>query len=211
MAERGLSETAIDGFWLADWRRQVFDLYAAVRAEREPAQAHARWRETRARLFRNHPQSPIPEARRAAFAGLAVWTYDPRHRFAVELVPEPVQRTESWDIGPDGPLRIIRCATTSGLAEALGAELPVWWIGGYGGGLFVPFRDATSGNETYGAGRYVIDAIKGADLGRKGARLILDFNFAYHPSCAHAEEWVCPLAPPEAGLPAVIRAGERLA
>jgi hypothetical protein len=83
---------------------------------------------------------------------------------------------------------------------AAGARrLGVFWMSGYAGGLFIPFRDATNGNETYGAGRYLLDAAKSADLGGDPARgtLVLDFNFAFHPSCAFDPKWACPLAPPE--------------
>ena len=72
-----------------------------------------------------------------------------------------------------------------------------------------PFADATSGDETYGAGRYVLDTIKGADLGVEGDRLVLDFNFAYNPSCSYDPRWVCPLAPPANRLAVAVRAGER--
>ena len=74
----------------------------------------------------------------------------------------------------------------------------------------MPFRDGTSGGETYGAGRYLLDTVKGADLGTApDGRLVLDFNFAYNPSCAYDPKWVCPLAPPPNRLDPEIRAGER--
>ena len=90
--------------------------------------------------------------------------------------------------------------------------LALFWMRGYTGGLFLPFRDATSGDETYGAGRYVLDTGKGADLGGDPAAgtLVVDLNFAFQPSCAFDPKWACPLAPPENRLPARIEAGERL-
>jgi hypothetical protein len=90
--------------------------------------------------------------------------------------------------------------------------LSVLWTAGYAGGLFIPFRDATNGHETYGAGRYLVDSAKSADLGGDplSGHLTIDFNFAYHPSCAFDPRWVCPLAPPENHLDRPIRAGERL-
>ena len=91
-------------------------------------------------------------------------------------------------------------------------RLGVFWMEGYAGGLFVPFRDATNGHETYGAGRYLLDAAKSADLGGDlNGTLLLDFNFAYQPSCAFDPRWACPLAPPENWLDIPIRAGERIA
>jgi hypothetical protein len=88
-------------------------------------------------------------------------------------------------------------------------ELDLFWIRGYGGGLFLPFRDGTSGQTTYGAGRYLYDTIKGADLGEEEGRLVLDFNFAYNPSCAYDPRWACPLAPPGNRVEMPIEAGEK--
>ncbi len=92
-------------------------------------------------------------------------------------------------------------------------RLGVYWMAGYAGGIFLPFRDATSGAETYVAGRYLLDSAKSADLGGDAAAgsLILDFNFAFQPSCAFDPKWACPLAPPENRLDLPVRAGERLA
>ena len=100
-------------------------------------------------------------------------------------------------------------------------ELPVYWIDVYGGGLFLPFRDATCPAESYGGGRYLFDTVKGSDFlredavaeegppGYEGGRIILDFNYAYNPSCAYDPRWVCPLAPRENRLQIEICAGER--
>lgn len=193
---------------LADWRRRIAELYAEIRATRDPAAAWCHWLATRSALFREHPASPLPAERRRRFGRIAAFDYDPRLRFEVEVMPAGGE-TESVLLDGDGELRRSPVARTSGLAPALGAELTLWWIEGYGGGLFLPFRDATSGDETYGGGRYLIDAIKGADLGLSPAgRLVLDFNFAYNPSCAMDDRWMCPLAPPENTLPAPVRGGE---
>ena len=89
-------------------------------------------------------------------------------------------------------------------------SLDLHWLEGYGGGVFLSFADATSGRETYGACRYLLDTVKGADLGSLDGRLVLDFNFAYNPSCSYDPRWVCPLAPPENRLPVPVYAGERL-
>ena len=69
--------------------------------------------------------------------------------------------------------------------------------------------DGTSGESTYPAGRYLLDTVKGADLGSSGADLVFDFNFAYNPSCAYDPRWVCPLAPTENWLPVHVAAGEQ--
>ena len=86
----------------------------------------------------------------------------------------------------------------------------MWWLVGYGGGVFVPVKDATAGRTTYGGGRYLLDTVKGADLGgaADGSTLVVDLNFAYQPSCAYDPAWVCPLASPGNTLPGEVVAGE---
>jgi uncharacterized protein (DUF1684 family) len=183
---------------LLDWKRRVFTLYAEMRAAADPASGWEQWRATRARLFREHPQSPRP-----GFAALEYFPYDPALRFLADVeAAEP----ETRRIGSSGgePVTFTRFAT----ARLGGHALELFWLDAYGGGLFLPFRDATAGGETYGAGRYLLDTVKGADLGTIGGRLVLDFNFAYNPSCAYDPKWACPLAPPANRLPIPIRAGE---
>jgi len=198
-----------DAYHLADWRRRVNDLYAQVRATGDPRAAHVHWHATRSALFRNHPMSPIPAAARALFTDIAVFPYDPALRFAVVLEPA-AGAVIDYALGTDGEMKSRPIARTNGLRAALGAELTLYWIVGYGGGLFLPFSDATTGTESYGGGRYLIDAIKGADLGLDAdGRLILDFNFAYNPSCALNDAYTCPLSPPGNHLPVPVRAGER--
>ena len=91
-------------------------------------------------------------------------------------------------------------------------ELELNWNDGYGGGIFVAFTDETSGDSTYGGGRYLIDTVKGADLGfdRTAGTAVLDFNFAFNPSCSYDARWACPLAPAANRLPIAVTAGERL-
>jgi len=86
----------------------------------------------------------------------------------------------------------------------------LWWLDQYGGGLFLPLRDTTAGTTSYGAGRYLLDTAKGADLGSVGQALVIDLNFQYHPSCRYDSRWVCPLAPHDNVIDVPIRAGERL-
>ncbi len=194
---------------LADWRRLVVNLYAAVRASDDPKLAWRRWREERDRLFREHPQSPLEPEHRARFSGLAYFDYDPAARFVVDFDTVEENATQNRHLGDDGVIALQPFARTRGLAPALGAELTLSWITGYGGGIFLAFADATSGRESYDGGRYLLDTIKGADLGMKAGRIVLDFNFAYYPSCAYSRRWSCPLASPENRLPAAVRAGER--
>jgi uncharacterized protein (DUF1684 family) len=190
---------------LLDWKRRVFELYAQVRAAGDPESAWAHWREARDSLFRSHPQSPVPAAGRGAFAPLEYYPYDRDLRFLAEVEAVDPQALEI--AGSAGSLvRFTRFA----VARLDGAELELYWLDGYGGGVFLPFGDATNGGETYGAGRYLLDSVKGADLGASGRRLVLDFNFAYNPSCAYDPRWACPLSPPANRLVRTIRAGERI-
>jgi uncharacterized protein len=209
---------------LADWRRQIADLYARVRgvAARDPEAAWEDWRSTRDQLFREHPQSPVPPETRAGFRARH-WPYDPALR--LEAVVEPDRPTEPATVAAAlGGLSMLLPISTGGgeALERIGSvrvafsagerSLGIYWMSGYGGGLFLPFRDATNGIETYGAGRYLLDAAKSADLGpgRAPGSLVLDFNFAFQPSCAFDPKWACPLAPPENRLDLRIEAGERI-
>jgi uncharacterized protein (DUF1684 family) len=197
---------------LWDWRRRVAELYGEIRTLEPPRLAWQLWRDTRDELFRTHPQSPLDPAARASFARLPLFPYDPAFRLTAGLAPVSDGAPLTLSGGGDGAIRITPFARTLGLAPTLGAELTLYWIAGYGGGAFLGFQDATSGRETYGGGRYLLDTIKGADLGQTaGGRVILDFNFAYNPSCAYSDRWICPLSPAENALPAAVRAGERIA
>jgi uncharacterized protein (DUF1684 family) len=192
---------------LLDWRRRVADLYSAVRAElpREARAAHALWRSTRDDLFRTHPQSPLPSSERGTFRGLPYYEYDPRlaKHGKIRSLPE-----ERYDVGTSdgGVIPFVRF----GAVDLDVGSLEVFWLDAYSGGVFLPFRDATANKTTYGGGRYLLDTAKSADLGAVGDELVLDFNFAYHPSCRYDPKWVCPLAPLGNRLQVAIEAGERM-
>jgi uncharacterized protein (DUF1684 family) len=192
---------------LLDWRRRVAALYAAVRAAPDPAQAHELWRATRDELFATHPGSPLLPHARDAFAGLPVAPYDPAWRFEVEVDGDVEPARLEVPTGTDGVVRFDRL----GVARLPGVgELDVWWLGSYGGGVFVPVKDGSAGRRTYGGGRYLLDTVKGADLGGDASSgvLVLDLNFAYNPSCAYDPAWACPLAPPGNVLAGEVPAGE---
>ena len=190
---------------LLDWKRRVAELYAEVRRHEEPARAWERWCEVRRWLFRTHPQSPVPAGQRDGYDGPRVYGYDPAWRLLADVEAAAPERFELPS--SDGATMAF---TRFAVARAGEVALELYWLEGYGGGLFVPFADATSGDETYGAGRYVLDTVKGADLGAQDGRLVLDLNFAYQPSCSYDPRWTCPLAPPANRLTVPVRAGERL-
>lgn len=194
---------------LADWRRAVSELYAAVRAERVPEQGHAVWREGRDLLFRSHPQSPLPPGDPLRESGVPYWPYDPALRYELPLLPAGAEAELSLPTDRDGTTRMRRIGLLR-LPPPLDATIDVWWLRQYGGGLFVPLRDATAGQTSYGGGRYLLDTAKGADLGGHGGVVVVDLNFLYHPSCRYDPAWQCPLAPPGNTVTAAVRAGERL-
>lgn len=194
---------------LGDWRRRIAELYAEIRATSDREAAWRRWTEERARLFREHSQSPVPTLERGTYAGPHVYAHDPSWRVLASVdgaeparFELPTSRRETMSFTRFGVARF----TIGGHR----LSLDLYWLEGYGGGLFVPFTDLTSSTETYGAGRYVLDSIKGADLGLQDGRLVLDFNYAYQPSCSYDPRWSCPLAPPANRLAVSVRAGERL-
>ena len=179
---------------LLDWRRRVADLYAAVRAADDPAQAHELWRSTRDELFATHPESPGP-------GPLPVPSYDPTWRAVVRLDPAPAMELRV-ETGTDGTVVFDRI----GVLHAPWGDLDAWWLRQYAGGLWVPVKDPSP--RTYGGGRYLLDTAKGADLGEQDGGLVIDLNFLYAPSCAHDPRWACPLAPPGNVLDVAVEAGE---
>ena len=196
--------TALD---VADWRRRGFALYAEVRGSRDLSAAHDLWRRTRDELFAEHPSSPLLPEDRADFTGLPTRPYEPGWRFELPLLAAPDAQLDV-ETGTDGIVPFERI----GLVDVPGVgTLDVWRLTSYGGGIFVPVKDALAGKHggTYGGGRYLLDTIKGADLGRGGADLVLDFNFAYNPSCAYDPAWACPLAPAGNTVLVDIPVGER--
>ena len=198
---------------LADWRRRVALLYAAARDEEADPEGRLRaFRADREALFREHPSSPIPADARDRWPGLEHFPHDPALRLSAALEPDPEAPAVGVPRSGAGlGIPFVRIGWVSFDVDGTPCRLAVFWLDEYAGGIFLPFRDATAGSETYGAGRYLWDSAKGADLGCDGNALVLDFNYAYHPSCAYDPIWSCPLAPPENRLEVPIRAGERLA
>jgi len=192
-----------------DYRRRVTENYRLVR-EHGSAQAYKQFRRERDTLFHTHPQSALDEAQKAAFQGLPYYPYDPAFRIVakVDYAVEPVVYED--DLEGDGHVIIRQFAQVKVDLPTGSGALGLFWVAGYGGGVFLPFRDATNGKTTYGGGRYLYDTIKGADLGTDHDEMILDFNYAYHPSCAYNPRWVCPLAPLQNRLSFPIPAGEML-
>jgi len=185
---------------LTDYRAAVARLYLDATGLED-------FRSRRDELFATHSQSAIPAGERASFTGLRY--FEPNDGAIVEADLEPA--TGEIDIDTGGPDGVVHYDRVGILRTPVG-ELSLWWIAAYGGGLFLPVRDATCGKGTYGGGRYLTDTVKGTHgrglqpLG--AARVRLDFNYLYNPSCAYDDQWLCPLAPPENRVDAAIEAGE---
>ena len=200
---------------LLDWRRSVAALYSAVRAEPDPVAGHELWRTGRDGLLAGHPSSPLLPEDRAAFSGARVAPYDPALRFVLDVDPDVEPHRLEVPTATDGVVPFERFGVLHLPADGpVPGDLDVWWLDSYGGGVFVPVKDGLAGRETYGAGRYLIDTVKGADLGGDvdlatgRGTLVVDLNFAYNPSCAYDPEWMCPLAQPGNTLAAPVRGGE---
>jgi uncharacterized protein (DUF1684 family) len=174
------------------------------------------YRAEKDQFFAEHRQSPIPEADREEFEGLTYYDPDPSFRVAARVEPAEGEDTIELEMTQGEPQEYERVAKL--VFELDGEEQELY---GYEQAdphddaeddtttLFVPFRDGTTGDTTYGAGRYMEFEVEG-DLAEADA-LPLDFNLAYHPFCVYNEAFACPLAPPENTLDVRIEAGERLA
>lgn len=209
-----MSEQYLD---LYDYRCRVGAMY------RERAQSYLageggetvlqHFREAKDDLFAHHPQSALDEEQRQHFRGLRYFPYNPALVFLVEVDThiEPVRQEIAMNA--DEIMTMTSVGRLHFTVDGQPTMLTLYWLDIYGGGLFLPFRDTTCPAESYGGGRYLFDTIKGSDplpvSGVDGWRtMLLDFNYAYNPSCAYNSRWVCPLAPVENRLSVAIRAGE---
>jgi hypothetical protein len=197
-----------DALDLWNYRRRVHAMYRRVRRSGAGEETWTDWVVARDTLFADHPQSPVEN--REAFAGLPYYDYDSSWRTTGHFTPVDDQEA-ILDHSGEGSTRFLTIGTVAFELSGHNCRLEVLWLDAYGGGIFLPFRDASNDDATYGGGRYLLDTVKGADLGHEGDRIILDFNYAYHPSCVHSNSWSCPLAPPANRLELVVAAGERLA
>jgi len=203
-----MAVTARTALEVVDWRQRVFALYAEVRRTASPQEAHGLWRRGRDELMLRHPATPLLPEDRPGFDGLPIAPYEPDWRFELPILPAEPGGFE-FATGTDGVVPFERVGRVE-IPD--GGSLDVWRLASYGGGIFIPLRDALAGREdgTYGGGRYLIDTIKGADLGSDAERgtMVIDFNFAYNPSCAYDPAWACPLAQPGNVLAVPVPVGE---
>ncbi len=204
---------------LYDYRRRVFAMYRdrnqAILAGKDPVAVWQRFCKARDELFLRHPQSPLDEEQRRSFEGLDYFPYNPDLRFVVDIDTNVEPARLSVVMDAEGSMAMTTVGHVHFTVDGQQVALSLYWLNIYGGGLFLPFRDATSPKESYGSGRYLVDTIKGSDFvpvpgASSWRRVMLDFNYAYNPSCAYNNRWVCPLAPAGNRLSVPIRAGEVL-
>jgi uncharacterized protein (DUF1684 family) len=183
---------------------------SSIPAPRSWEQESAARRREKDVSFASDPESPIPAAQRAAFRSLDYFPLDPAWRYAgsVERYATPERMTMVTTSGAPRPCE--RWGRVTFAREGRELTLQIYRLLDLpdrpgGEGLFLPFKDRTTGNETYAAGRYV--ELEGPDDGP----FVLDFNSAYNPSCAYGEpeRFQCPVTPAENTLPIAVTAGER--
>lgn len=194
---------------LVDYRRRVAGMYEVARGTGPAEPRWRRFRTLRDQLFAHHPCSPLDPSRRASMPGVPYFPYAPAARLLAEAEDAPGEPF-AIELRDDGALRLARLAHLSFHLAGRRCRLALYRLLDYGGGLFLPFADRTAGARTYGGGRYLIDTRKHADLGVEDGRMVLDFNYAYHPSCTYSPRWDCPLAPAENRLEVAVEAGECL-
>ena len=196
---------------LVDYRRRVFEQYRQAREARDAEPAVRQWREERDQLFHEHPQSPLDAEQKQTFQSLSYFPYNSQWRKLAHLDYEVDEGEIEVQLRDDGVLRMRPLAIAHWQHENLPFQLTLYSISGYGGGLFLPFRDLShNSGKVYAGTRYLLDTIKGADFGMQGEQLVLDFNYAYNPSCAYNADWDCPLAPQQNWLELEVLAGEKL-
>ena len=195
---------------LLDFRRRVAEMYAHIRSSGSThVETWRQFRRERDELFCTHPQSALSAEQQAAFTGLDYYDYDPALRFVLTVDPDVSPDIVELHLAADGAVRMRRFGKIHFVVRDQPVSLSLFWVMGYGGGVFLHFRDLTNRDETYGGGRYLLDTIKHADLGHEESKLVVDFNYAYNPSCAYNTRWDCPLFDRENQLPVPIRAGEK--
>lgn len=165
-------------------------------------------RQRKDEYFASDPHSPIaPEQRDEAFPGLDYYPPDPDLRFELDLHEHDEKETITVETTAEGRRDYLRWGEFRFEVEGEEVTIQAYKAAPDDDHLWVPFRDATSGDETYGAGRY-IDLLDEHHRTPDG-RWILDFNLAYNPTCAYNEAYECPLIPMENWLEVPIHAGER--
>ena len=190
---------------LLDYRRRVAGTYNLIRSKgTSKPESFSAFRASRDELFAQHPQSPLDTEQKLSFTHLNYYPYNPAYRVLaeVQLLDAPLEYES--DGGDDGAVKIRQIGTVDISLPHGSGSLGVFWIAGYGGGVFIPFRDATNGDSTYGAGRFLYSELP------QGGKVELDFNQATNPFCAYTPYATCPLPPSQNRLDFRVEAGEKV-
>jgi uncharacterized protein len=156
-------------------------------------------------FFRDDPRSPLTPNQRSGFDGLAYFPEEPGLEIHANLETQGVDRDEAIEMQTTtGGLQVYRRAGVVRFEVDGESAVVTLYASEDMRELFLPFRDATSGKETYGAGRYLEVDLPGPD-----GRVRVDFNTAYNPYCAYNPDWSCPIPPGENWLSVPVRAGEK--
>jgi len=185
--------------------------FAAERDEKDLKLAQEgvvlKWQKERNEFLKTHQRSPLTQKDKKTFKGLKYFPFDPQYVFTGEI--------KRFDFHTQHPEYYATFLTNKGTNKRYirygqfhfqfnGKEYVLQVFKSIlGDTLFIPFKDKTNGKETYEGGRYIDAEIL------PGYRIVLDFNMAYHPSCAYNEKFICALPPRENFLDLEIRAGER--
>ncbi|WP_136689863.1 DUF1684 domain-containing protein [Halorhabdus amylolytica] len=162
-------------------------------------------REEKKTYFAEHPRSPFPQ--HADFAGLEYFEIDPDYRYERSLSEHDEKEQITVETTADGSQEYVRRGEFDFEIDGESVTLQAYEPASGEDRLWVPFRDETNGEKTYGAGRYIDlepDHHRTAD-----GTWILDFNLAYNPTCAYNEAYECPLIPMENWLDVRVEAGEK--
>ena len=162
------------------------------------------FRKAKDEFFATDAHSPLTPQLRQSFHGLEYYPENPDLRLVVgiEEFPDHNKQATEMSTNTGDSQRYLRWGTFSFVVDGEAACLTVY-RGMEGDEFFLPFTDATSGQESYGGGRYLDVVPLDAD------HFLVDFNYAYNPYCAYNSRWSCPIPPPENRLRVPIRAGEK--
>ena len=164
-------------------------------------------RERKDEYFGGSPRSPIPEAEREDFEGLHYYPPDPDYRFVLPLAEHDEKEAVTVATSTEGERTYLRWGEFRFEVDGEAATIQAYKADADDDRLWVPFRDETSGEATYGAGRYL--DLEPETHHTDDGRWILDFNEAYNPTCAYNDAYECPLPPMENWLDVPIEAGEK--
>ena len=160
------------------------------------------FRSSKDHFVQHDPRSPLTNDQKATFGGLQYFDEEPSLKLTLQVQPYPEQDTIEMQQSTGGTASFVRWAKIAFSVDSAPAELTVYKDAA-NDSFFLPFADSTSGDETYGAGRYV------EPEAQPDGALLIDFNYAYNPYCAYNDAWTCPITPAENRLPVPIRAGEK--